>query len=288
MDKLLLVNKERHYSSRDVVNVLSRHFDYGKIGHFGTLDPIAEGLLLVGFGGFTRLGNFLLDDRKEYIAEVLVGTSTDTYDLTGRVIIEEQILDIDEKELRKVINSYKKKYLQTAPGYSAIKVKGKRLYKYSREGKAVELPKREVEIFDIKFIDLYKKDNKLYFKFIVNVSKGTYIRSLVNDISNDMNIPMAMSSLIRTKQDKFRVEDSYTLEQIKNNNFKFVDIKDVLDLDIKEIPEEDKIKILSGSLIKKKTKKDYVLFTKNKEEYVLYQTYSKDLTKMHPILFFNK
>ena len=128
MDKILLVNKDKGYTSRDVVNALSQVFHTNKIGHFGTLDPLATGLLIIGIGKYTKVGNLLEKDDKQYIAEVLIGTSTDTYDVTGTVTKKEDIKEIDRDLLVGVLERYKGLYLQEVPIYSAVKVKGKKLY----------------------------------------------------------------------------------------------------------------------------------------------------------------
>ena len=130
MDKILLVNKDKGYTSRDVVNALSQVFHTNKIGHFGTLDPLATGLLIIGIGKYTKVGNLLEKDDKQYVAEVLIGTSTDTYDVTGTVTKKEDIKEIDRDLLVGVLERYKGLYLQEVPIYSAVKVKGKKLYEW--------------------------------------------------------------------------------------------------------------------------------------------------------------
>ena len=167
MNGVLLVNKEKNYTSRDIVNILSSVFNTKKIGHFGTLDPLATGLLIVGIGNYTSVGNLLKNDNKEYIATVLIGKSTDTYDITGN-IIEEKDININKEDLIKTINTFKGTYLQQVPIYSAVKVSGKKLYEYAREGQEVELPKKEVTI---SYIDLLSFDSEA-FTFSCKVSKN--------------------------------------------------------------------------------------------------------------------
>lgn len=278
------MNKEKGYTSRDIVNVVGKILKTKKIGHFGTLDPLAEGLLILGLGSYTKLGNYLKEDTKEYIAEVLIGTSTDTYDITGNVSEESSNYNLDKNLLKKALNSFKGKYMQEVPIYSAVKVNGKKLYDYARSGEKVSLPKKKVEIFDIKLLDLYKKEENNYFRFKVSVSKGTYIRSLINDLSKIIGIPLCMSNLIRTRQDKFLLENAYKVSDIENGNYQLLNVRDVLDLDEKEIDKTYEKKILNGSIIAKISDK-YVLFTKNGEDIVLYGPY-KD--KMKPYLFFKK
>ena len=284
MDGIILVNKEKGYTSRNVVNIIGKILKTKKVGHFGTLDPLATGLLIIGIGSYTKLGNYLLDDSKDYIAEVLIGTSTDTYDVTGNVLERKNNFCLDKKILEEALNSFKGKYMQEVPIYSAVKVNGRKLYDYARSGEKVKLPKKEVEIFDIKLLDFYEKDKNNYFKFKVSVSKGTYIRSLINDLSKKLDIPLCMSNLKRVRQDKFLLENASDISDIENGNYKLLNVREVLDLDEREITKEKEKLILNGSVIDKISDK-LVLFTKNKEDIVLYGPY-KD--KMKPYLFFKK
>lgn len=284
MNEIILVNKEKGYTSRDIVNIVSKALNTKKVGHFGTLDPLAEGLLIIGVGKYTKLGNFLENDTKEYIAEVLLGTSTDTYDIEGKILEHKENINISRNTLEQVLNSFQKTYLQEVPIYSATKVKGKKLYEYARENKKVELPKKTVTIYKIELIDFYEKKNQKYFKFKALVSKGTYIRSLINDISKEINVPMTMSSLIRTKQDKFHLKDANTINDIKNKTYKSLNIRDVLELKEQEIPKELEKQILNGTKIEKISNK-MILFTKEKQDYVLYAPYNNE---MKPVLTFKK
>ncbi len=284
MNEIILINKEKGYTSRDIVNIVSKQLNTKKIGHFGTLDPMAEGLLIIGVGAYTKLGNFLENDTKEYIAEVLIGTSTDTYDIEGKVI--EQVINVDltKDDIEDALNKFKTTYHQEVPIYSATKVNGKKLYEYAREGRKVELPKKEVTIYDLELLDFFERNNNKYFRFKCLVSKGTYIRSLINDISKELNIPLCMSTLVRTKQDKFSLEDANTLDDIKKGIYKSLNIRDVLDVDVEEIPLELEKKILNGSKIEI-SKSKMILFTKNGEDIVLYAPYYNE---MKPVLTFKK
>ena len=174
--------------------------------------------------------------------------------------------------------------MQEVPIYSAVKVNGRKLYDYARSGEKVKLPKKEVEIFEIELLDFYEKDKNNYFKFKVSVSKGTYIRSLINDLSKKLDIPLCMSNLKRVRQDKFLLENASDISDIENGNYKLLNVREVLDLDEREITKEKEKLILNGSVIDKISDK-LVLFTKNKEDIVLYGPY-KD--KMKPYLFFKK
>lgn len=280
MNEVILINKEKGYTSRDIVNIVSKILQTKKVGHFGTLDPMAEGLLIIGVNAYTKLGNFLENDTKEYVCEVLIGTSTDTYDVTGKVLKKVDNIEIDKLKLEKVLKKFETTYYQQVPIYSATKVRGKKLYEYAREGREVELPKKEVTIYDIELLDLYEKNNSKYFSFKSTVSKGTYIRSLINDISIELNIPLCMSSLIRTKQDKFSLEDSNSIDDIKNKTYKSLNIRDVLDIEEREMPVELEKRIFNGSKIDKLSNK-MILFTKDGKDIVLYAPFNEE---MKPVL----
>ena len=280
MNEIILINKPKGYTSRDIVNIVSKKLNTKKGGHFGTLDPLADGLLIIGTGSYTKLGNFLKDDTKEYIAEVLIGASTDTYDTEGTNLEKLESVNITKDEIKKILKSFKKTYNQEVPIYSATKVNGKKLYEYARSGIKVELPKKGVTIYDIELIDLYEKEGNKYFSFEAKVSKGTYIRSLINDISKELNIPLCMSALTRTKQDKFFLKDANTIENIKNKKYKSLNIRDVLDIEEKEIPLELEKKILNGSKIERLSD-NMILFTKNNIDIVLYAPYKDE---MKPVL----
>lgn len=280
MNEIILINKPKGYTSRDIVNIVSRELKTKKVGHFGTLDPLAEGLLIIGVGSYTKLGNFLENDSKEYIAEVLVGTSTDTYDIEGNIIKKIDVENLTKEEIKKVLMKFKKTYTQEVPIYSATKVNGKKLYEYAREGQSVELPKKTVTIYDIEFLDLCEREGNKYFSFKTTVSKGTYIRSLINDISNELSIPLCMSALTRTKQDKFLLENSNTIQDIKNGTYKSLNIRDVLDIEEREIPFELETKVLNGSKIEKLSD-EKILFTKNNMDIVIYAPFGNE---MKPVL----
>ena len=241
---VIVVNKEKDMTSFDVVNEISHLFGIKKVGHTGTLDPMAEGILIICIGKATKIVELLTAKDKEYVAGVKLGIKTDSYDITGNILDTKEVKDIEN--LEEVILSYKKTYLQEVPIYSAVKVDGKKLYEYARNNKEVELPKKEVTI---KEIELLEKDKDT---FIIKtlVSKGTYIRSLINDIGNSLNIYATMTSLNRTKQGKVTINDSYKLNDIKSNNYKYYKIEEVLDYPIIKVDEDLEFKIKNGVKIK--------------------------------------
>lgn len=275
MNGFILVNKKKNMTSRDVVNSLIKILNTKKIGHTGTLDPFAEGLLLVGVNKGLKVVKLLNYKDKEYIAKVKLGIKTDTLDITGN-ILEERKEDLNQEELVEVLQSFIGEYSYEVPIYSAIKVNGKKLYEYAREGKKVEIPIKESYIYDIKLIDF--KDNS--FTFSVKVSNGTYIRALVRDISKKINKLMTLEELTRTKVDNLLIKDAYTLEDIKNNNFKLLKINDLLNYKEVEISGYLESKVINGNKIKLNEKEDNILFIKETEEIAVYTREECDIFKV--------
>ena len=278
MNGIIIVNKPKGLTSRDVVNEISKILNTKKVGHNGTLDPLAKGVLVICVGKYTKLNELLSSKEKEYIAEITLGIKTDTLDIEGKVLEKkEEILDI--KKLKDTLNSFQKTYMQIVPIYSAVKVKGKKLYEYAREGKKVELPKKEVTIKTIELLDYDK--NKFTIKTLV--SKGTYIRSLIKDILDEMHIIGTMSNLTRTKQGKFNIEGSYTIEDIKNNNYKLLKIKDVLDIPIIIADDNLKHKIINGVKLKENYPEKVLFIDKEGNELAIYKK-EKDEMKVDVML----
>ena len=267
MNKLVVVNKNKGITSRDVVNELNHIFLTKKIGHTGTLDPIASGVLVCLVGKYTKLVPLITNYDKEYIAEIKLGIKTDTGDITGNIIeTKESILNKDD--IINVFNEFPKSYEQIVPKYSAVKIKGKKLYEYARNNIDVELPKRLVNIYNIELIDY--KDNIITFK--TKVSKGTYIRSLIEDICNKLNTIGTMNNLIRTKQGYFTIENSYTLEDIKNNNYKYLTLKDFLDYPIIELDDVTYSLVKNGNkIINNYNINNKVIFTYQNKEIAIYE-----------------
>ena len=274
----LIINKEKGMTSRDVVNILCKKLGTKSIGHIGTLDPIATGVLVCLIGKYTKLTNILMEHDKEYIASFKLGILTDTLDITGNILKEEKYL-IDENRLLEVLNSFKGKYNQEVPIYSAVKKDGKKLYEYARNGENINLPKREVEIYDISLISIVDE----IVTISVKVSKGTYIRSLIRDIGEKLGTYGTMTDLKRTKLGNFKSEDAYTLEQINNNDFKLMNLKDLIDLEEINLNEEVYFKVKNGQILNIKTDK-YILFKYQNKEVALYQKYND---KIKPLIMFN-
>lgn len=221
MNKIIVVNKAAGMTSHDVVNKIRKIFNTKKVGHTGTLDPDATGVLVVCINEATKLVQFLEADSKWYIAEVLVGRSTDTFDKSGNTIKEVPVLKLSNEEVDECLSTFNGKISQIPPMYSAIKVNGKKLYEYARNNQIVEIEPRTVEIFEISRITDVIKDGEFYkFQIKVHVSKGTYIRSLCVAICDKLGYPGLMNNLIRTKTGVWNLEESSTILDIEHGNFK--------------------------------------------------------------------
>lgn len=285
MHGLIVVNKEKDWTSRDVVNKISRIFDTPKVGHTGTLDPLATGVLVIAIGEGVKLVDSLSNDTKEYIAEVECGILTDTLDVLGTVLEEKKDFYLEENKLKEVLNSFLGKSLQEVPLYSSIRVEGRRLYDYARKNEEVTLPKREIEVYEINLLEI--KDTT--FKFKVKVSKGTYIRSLIRDIGFKLNIPCTMKNLTRTKQGNYSIEDSNTLEEIEKGNYKLIPFYDILsNYPMVEVDEYIENKIRNGRILENRYEHDKIVYiNKNKEVLAIYEVYERDNTKVKPFKVFN-
>ena len=175
---VIIVNKPKNFTSQDVVSKVKKILNEKKAGHTGTLDPMATGVLPILVGNATKLSKYLIEHNKTYVAKIKLGQKTDTGDVEGTVIEEKPVTDISLDKVEKVLNSFIGKQKQIPPIYSAIKINGKKLYEYARNGENVEIPEREIEIYSIKLLQLNEE-----IEFEVSCSKGTYIRTLCEDIA---------------------------------------------------------------------------------------------------------
>ena len=224
MDGILIVNKPKGYTSHDVVNVIRKKLNIKKVGHTGTLDPNATGVLPILIGQATKISKYLIEHNKTYIAELKLGEKSDTGDTEGDIIEKKVIPNINEEQIKNVLNSFIGKQEQIPPMYSAIKVNGKKAYEYARKNKEIKLEPRNIEIYSIELINF--KDNSI--KFQVSCSKGTYIRVLCEDIAEKLGTVGLMQNLERTQVDKFDIEKAILLNDINEQtiNEKIISIED--------------------------------------------------------------
>lgn len=214
MDGIFLIDKEINYTSRDVVNIIGKKFKTRKVGHAGTLDPFATGLLIVTFNKGTKITQFLESCTKTYVATLKLGFDTDTLDLNGNKIAEKEIPLLEKIDIEEVLNSFLGKYMQAIPKYSAVKFKGKELYKYARMN--IETPQlnREIDIQSVKLICF--ENNEITFEVVC--SKGTYIRQLGQDIAHKLNTCGHLIALRRTRIGLFDVNDSKRINEISESD----------------------------------------------------------------------
>ena len=219
MDGIINVYKEKGFTSHDVVAKLRGILHIKKIGHTGTLDPDAVGVLPVCIGKGTKLCDMITDTDKTYEAVMLLGISTDTQDISGNVLSKKDVA-VDEKTLIETIDSFVGEYKQIPPMYSAIKVNGRKLYQLAREGIEIERRPRDVYIRSIHINDMNLQDDEPSVTMTVSCSKGTYIRTLCHDIGEKLGCGACMKSLSRTRVGRFYIDDSYTINQIAALNLK--------------------------------------------------------------------
>ena len=263
---VIYVNKPKGITSFDVVNEISHLFGIKRVGHTGTLDPLAEGVMLVAIGKATKIVELLTAEDKEYVAGVKLGIKTDTYDITGKIIDEEVVSK--NLNIKETLNSFKKTYLQEVPIFSAIKVNGKKLYDYARNDEEVELPKKEVTIKEIELLE--EKENEFTFRTLV--TKGCYIRSLIVDIAKELNTYATMTSLIRTKQGNISIDNTNTLEEITNGYFTINKIENVLEYKVIDLDKDDYFKVSNGVKIDNKWNiEDKVIFKYNNKLIGIYE-----------------
>ncbi len=227
MDGIIVINKEKEYTSHDVVAKLKKKLNISKVGHTGTLDPNATGVLPILIGKGTKFSKYLINHDKIYEVELELGKKTDTADIEGKVIEEK---NVDEKYIKEnllqVLESFIGKQEQIPPMYSAIKKNGKKLYEYARAGEKVEIEPRKIEIYKI---DLNKYDKNI-ISFVVSCSKGTYIRSLCEDIAKKLNTVGYMKNLKRLQVGEFNIKDAVYIDKIdlKNVNEHLITLEEIL------------------------------------------------------------
>ena len=237
MDGLLIFDKDKGITSHDLVYKVRKKLGIKKVGHTGTLDPMATGVLVISIGKATKTSDYILSSNKEYEARIKLGLLTDSFDITGEILKEEKV-DISEEEIRNVLKKFIGKISQKPPIYSALKVNGKKLYEYAREGKEVEIKNREVEIFSNTLLDFNGKDE---FSIRTSVSKGTYIRSLAKDIGEALGSYGTLTELRRVRTGYFKIEDAVKVSDFENMSLD--EIKDkILPMDL-ALADFDKVEI---------------------------------------------
>jgi len=214
MNGIILIDKPKEYTSHDVVALIKK-ISKEKVGHTGTLDPNATGVLPLLVGKATGISKYLINHNKTYIATLKLGTKTDTADSEGNIIEQKDVIELYEEKVVNVLNQMIGKQKQVPPIYSAIKVNGKKLYEYARQGKQVEVKAREIEIFQMKLLEINSEENEIQFE--ISCSKGTYIRTVCEKVAENLNTVGYMKELRRIEVGNFNIKDTIKIEDIKNN-----------------------------------------------------------------------
>lgn len=244
MDGIIVINKEKGCTSHDIVYKVKKMFNT-KVGHTGTLDPNATGVLPILLGKGTKISKYLIEHDKEYEVVLQLGVKTTTADEEGEIIEEKEVLkeSLEQLKIERILKSFIGKIKQMPPKYSAIKVNGRKLYEYARKGQEVEIKPREVEIYNIEITNIQKEKKQIEFK--VSCSKGTYIRTLCEDIAEKMRTVGYMKELKRTKVGNFNIEQAITLGQLQEKeNIKIITIEEMFKDKEEIILEDSKIILL--------------------------------------------
>ena len=257
MNGVIIVDKEKGKTSFDEIRDIRKKYNIKKVGHAGTLDPMATGVLIILVGEATKLSDYLMNHDKEYIATLKLGKKTDTGDSEGTIIEEKEIPNLSKENVQNVLNTFIGKSKQIPPMYSAIKVNGKKLYELAREGKEIERQEREIEIYSLEIIKLIEENKKIAeIEFKVNCSKGTYIRTLCEDIAEKLGTCGYMKELRRTRVGRFTL----------NDKDKFITLEEIMeDKESYSLDDEKLKKIINGVKISTNLKDGFVKLYHNQK-----------------------
>jgi len=278
MNGVIVVNKPKGITSRDVVNKLVKVFGTKSIGHIGTLDPMATGVLVCLIGKYTKLGSIMVNHDKEYIATFKLNVLTDTLDIEGKVL-DTADKKISLEDMNGAIEHFNGlTYMQEVPIYSAVKVNGKKLYDYARSNEDVILPKKEVTIYKLELVSFGDE-----VKIKCKVSKGTYIRALIRDICAYLGTYGVMTDLVRTKLGDYDISDAYSLDEISDGTYKLYSLEDIFDLDVRYINDDNHKRIYNGNIVKDKNS-NYILYKDGDKEIAFYTRFNEE--ELKPLIMF--
>lgn len=278
MNGVIVVNKPKGITSRGVVNKLVKVFGTKSIGHIGTLDPMATGVLVCLIGKYTKLGSIMVNHDKEYIATFKLNVLTDTLDIEGKVL-DTADKKISLEDMQGAIEHFNGlTYMQEVPIYSAVKVNGKKLYDYARSNEDVILPKKEVTIYKLELVS-FEDEVKIKCK----VSKGTYIRALIRDICAYLGTYGIMTDLVRTKLGDYDISDAYSLDDISNGKYKLYSLEDIFDLDVRYINDDNHKQIYNGNIVKDKNS-NYILYKEGDKAVAFYTRINEE--ELKPLIMF--
>ncbi len=239
MDGIIVIDKPKNYTSHDIVNIARRTLKTKRVGHIGTLDPNATGVLVLCVNKATKLVKFFENHSKTYIATIKLGVQTDTDDLTGEIINQKSTESITDEQIKEAVNSFKGLQHQLPPNYSAIKVNGKKMYELARKNKPMpELKTRPIEVLKISNLTVLSRTDGIIIEVTLKVSKGTYIRSIARDLGFKLDNFGTLKELRRTDIELFSLKDSISLEEFEKGNYNLLDPFQFLGMN--EITIEDK------------------------------------------------
>lgn len=274
MDGILIVNKPKKYTSHDVVNIARKALDTRRIGHVGTLDPNATGVLVLCVNKATKLVKYFQEHKKTYIATIVIGTETDTDDLTGKVLDEKDASEITEEQLKEALFSFMGEQNQTPPNYSAVKVGGKKLYELARRDILLpDIEPRDVEIFEIKNFKIISKGKKIEFSVELHVSKGTYIRSIARDLGAKLDNFGTLKDLQRTAIDGFDIKNAVNLEDLREKKYELLDPFKYLNMPSIKVDDLTRRYIQNGRFLDLEMfpeKTDTIIYSRNDEVLAIY------------------
>lgn len=278
MNGVVVVNKPKGITSRDVVNKLVKVFGTKSIGHIGTLDPMATGVLVCLIGKYTKLGSIMVNHDKEYVATFKLNVLTDTLDIEGKVLkTDNKIISLED--MQGAIEHFNAlTYMQEVPIYSAVKVNGKKLYDYARSNEDVILPKKEVTIYKLELVS-FEDEVKIKCK----VSKGTYIRALIRDICAYLGTYGVMTDLVRTKLGDYDIGDAYSLDEISDGKYKLYRLEDMFNLDVRYINDDNHKQIYNGNIVKDKNS-NYILYKEGDKAVAFYTRINEE--ELKPLIMF--
>lgn len=268
MKGILLINKAKDMTSHDVVAILRGKLKIRRIGHTGTLDPMAEGVLPICIGNATRISEFIMEQGKVYVAKMKFGFSTTTYDYTGEIMNTTDEVDFPVEKIERALDNFRGEIFQKPPMYSAVKINGKKMYEIARSGGFVDIPLRKVEIYEIRILEKRYDELTLY----IHCSKGTYIRSLVNDLALSMGSFGYMTELVRTNVGKFRLEDTLDIFDVKDMEVEKIISKIIpaekclYNLDSVIVSKENRERLIFGQKINLNKVNHKIIYSDNKTD----------------------